>query len=547
MEVADRGSRLYQGGSGKMIGFVGAKLSFIDCASVVGTHRRLFDFNPSPDPMQEPFCTVNESSIGSDMFVVFTRPGGKGNPAKPRLSHTGEWPHMKAYLATEHLLALRTQKGFDWVSKVQVIWKAMISYVKDSHPSQYPPSDEKIADKWKRFSEECKAFREDERALTYSGLERILVYALFYGYGAEPSLAAADQRMGREFPAVFVSGERMCAAVFAHPTSIAFLNGRPDPNKNISDILLDWYETLSGSPVDVCEPIFDLAVKGMLQHKEADVTKAEAGDNKIKIGDEELDVVFAPGVFGTGLDEVVKGILPSLKEQAPGIPLWQKLGQLANKDGKLVNVWDYGNNRGTGLNYEHGNNVSKVKPRMSVSVLTAAYEFAPPLTASMLAHDIFAIGGESDPSRKLQDVIKREQPSQADYDCQIPKLEEFYVEAIKRFHYLEAIATEADNNKWREYYEKGLTEDGRQSVLKTFGEGTGDQKKKAQEYQKAVEGIKREAMGYDEWYAPFNDVDVPVGWKILQEANNSYQKTRSRNYLLYADVTLHLYVNAEIL
>lgn len=527
-------ARRYQ--EGQKVGFVGAKLSFIDCASVLGTHHGIFDFHD-----ERPFCRPKDSI--NHEFIVFTRPNGKGITAKPRLSYTIDWPHDYRYLETEHILALRTQKNFDWVTKVQFVWRSMISYVLDRHPYEYPGyrTLENMEAKWKRFSKECETFRNNPETPTYCGLERRLVVATLNGYGAELNPKDAKRRVEAKFPAIFVSDERMYAASFAHVSSTTFLNAYQKSNALILRTLQDWYETLSGSPVEVCEPIFQLGAKGVLKHKEADVTKATLDGDKIKIGDEKLDVVFAPKIFGTGIDEVVGGVLPRLQQQYSGstgagkpklrpIPVWQKLGQLVRDDDELVNVWDFGNNRGSGLPYKHTDSggqevMSKVRPRISVTVISAAYEFGPSIAACMLAHDLFGINGESDPSTRLQDAIKQEQqPSKPDYERQMAELETYYVEAMQRFHFLKAIAAEGDKDKWKEYYKLGLTEAGRKAALAKLKLGAEAQEESAERHQKEVKKIRRDAMDYDEWHAPFSDVDVSVAWRILQQASGSYYK-----------------------
>ncbi|KAG8791256.1 hypothetical protein FRC12_009737 [Ceratobasidium sp. 428] len=520
----------------KTIGIGGAQLNFIDCASILGTLRDCFDFNRN----EAPFCSPTTRPL-QDKFIVFSR--REGGSIKPRLSFTQDWPHPNSYLATEHVLALRTQHGFDWVTTIQAIWESMISYVMNIHPTEYDSKHPTtMSGQWKLYSDECKTFRKNERTNentpTYCGLERILVDALFDGYGAEPSVAEAKERMTKAFPAVFVCGERISAAFYAHVSSITFLESYGKSNSGIHATLREWYRTLASSPIELCQPIFELHEKGVLTHRIGDVEdlkRNEAGD-KIIIGGEEVDALLAPGQFGKGLDDVTRSdsICSNLKMQAPGIPTWAALGQLVLKDGRYLNVWDQSNNRGVGLAYMHrgGDVKSEVISRSVVNQLSATHEFPPSLAACLLAHDLYSIGLEhlpDGPSRRLHEAIQDEQPRFNGYSLQMQGLEQHYVESMKRFYFLEAIKSEKRQDKWRQYYNKGLTEEGRQSVVDEMhnSEITVHQEA-ASAYQANIIGIKRKAMRYTEWHAPFTDMEMPEAWNILMEANSWYS-------ILYAE------------
>ncbi|KAG9124816.1 hypothetical protein FRC07_010135 [Ceratobasidium sp. 392] len=516
---------------GKVIGFGGVQLNFIDCTSIVGTLRGCFEFNRD----KRPFCSPTTLPL-NDKFIVFTR--REGGSIKPRLSFTQNWPHPDSYLETEHVLALRTQKGFDWVTTIQVIWESMISYVMNVHPNEYAPKNSTtMSGQWKLYSNECKTFRANESTPTYCGLERILIDALFDGYGAEPSVGDAKERMMKAFPAVFVCGERISAAFYAHVSSIAFLDAHRESNSGIQDILREWYRTLASSPIELCEPIFELHEKGVLVHKIGDVTEIEVDEleNKIIIGGEKVDALLAPGPFGKGLDDVINSepICSKLKMQAPGIPTWKALGQLVDKDDRLLNVWDQSNNRGVGLVYGHLNKVgekveSEVISRSVVNQLSATHEFAPSLAACLLAHDLYFIGKghhKTAPSERLYQAIEDQQPKFNDYSLQMNGLEQPYVESMKRFYFLQAIRSEGNPKTWREHYKNGRTEEDRKKVIdKMLNSKVKVLREAANAYQANVNEINRDAMDYDEWHTPFTDIEMPKAWEILDNANSWYLK-----------------------
>ncbi|CUA78565.1 DNA topoisomerase 1 [Rhizoctonia solani] len=526
------------------IGFAGAQLSFIDLITLVGTQLGAFDFAPH-EGHGRARCTAKLAKDTPYRFIVFT-PEETGS-VKPRLSFGMEWPgtpqgfvNPVSYLQSEHLLALRTQRGYKWLEVVQTIWRSMIAYRMGIHPSEYPKHAD-MMDQWVEYYEDCERFRRGEP--TYCGLERILVNAAAYGYGAESNIKDAKARMEHQFPAIFVTGERMIASMFAHASIISRLE---EDGSNLTAIrtLEDWYRSYSSSPVNVCQPVFQLAVNGLMKHRIGNVRYAKCPEqppedpsqDKITIDQSlyQVDAFFPPTPFSMGIDPVVEQILPPsppaaprsdhLNVQAPGIPVWHANGQLENSKGQLVNVWDCGNNRGSNLTYTHKNGeISTVKPRLAVHLLTSSHEFPTPLAATMLAHDAYVMRGEQDPSATLQAAIKNEQPSPKDFNEQMPHLAKYYEEAMKRYTYTKIIQARCLRDQWRDYFERGQTEDGRNGVIKELDNSGNDEKMAiAQAYRDATSNgalPARNPLSYDEWHNGFTDQDVVTARRILQKAN----------------------------
>ncbi|CCO34192.1 hypothetical protein BN14_08286 [Rhizoctonia solani AG-1 IB] len=530
------------------IGFAGAQLSFIDLITLVATKLGAFDF-AAHEGHGRARCTAKLARDIPYRFVVFTT--GETGSVKPRLSFGMDWPgtpegfvHPVSYLQTEHLLALRTQKGYQWLDIVRTLWKSMIAYRMGILPSEYPRHAD-MMDEWVAYYEDCERFRRGEP--TYCGLERTLINAAAHGYGAESSVDSAKVRMEEQFPDIFISGERMIASLFAHVSIISRLE-EDGSNKAAIKILEDWYRTYSSSPVNICQPVFQLAVNGVMKHRVGDARRTTCPehpnqDNQGKITIDQspyrVDAFFPPTPFSTGIDQVISGILPRgpraqpspnpsdihLKLQAPGIPVWHANGQLEDAKDRLVNVWDCGNNRGSNLNYTHANgDTSIVKPRLAVHLLSSSHEFAPPLAACMLAHDAYVIQGKEDPSQILQTEISNSQPSREGFSQQMILLEEHYEEIMQRYEYVKAIQAPCLRDQWRSYFERGQTPASRAEVVKELA-NSGDRVKSnvADAYCQATSDRMRPArnpLSYDEWHNAFTDQEMMTAWNILLKANS---------------------------
>ncbi|CAE6472285.1 unnamed protein product [Rhizoctonia solani] len=525
----------------KKIGFAGAQLSFVDNVSIVCTVRSFLKPQKSA-----PFYEIQQEALNfPDHLVVISREAT--GSFKPLLHHGMVWSREIAdaqrgpapsYLLTEHLLALRTQRGYEWIKVVEAIWKAMISYTMKIHPRSYPHYT-RMKDEWAAYLQQCKDSRDGK--YTFCALERTLVNALLHGYGAEINLQEAKDRMAKSFPDIFVSGERMFAAFYAHISSSTCIRSF-GPNDKAMKTLTNWHRIYSSSPIEVCEPIFDLAVRGIITHVKANATDIELDSESRKFVLKSdpvvcVDALFAPNPFGTGLDASISPITERLQkedgtQQEDGVRkgndtiVWRTNGQLVEKHppselGRRVNVWDRSNNRGIGLRYPKPTSESTIRPWIGTNALAAAHDFGSSLALSLLADDVYTTRGVEDPFRKLG--LERGSAEVTEYDRQMTTLDTHFDEVMERYYYLQAIEEQLDPAKWRTLYEKGMTKKGRGSALEGLDPDDDSEQAVHTAYLRYLQDdslVKRKSMEHGEWWAPFTDPELPKAWAAFRRAKN---------------------------